>query len=521
MSRPKAPYRVLYSNDTTNILTCESSYHAAGEAFRPEMLAATVDEVAGGGVDAHFIQLAHGQVPWYQSRVYPMREHHEWWQGHFGVDPGNDAFNVGGVHRFILDGGDPLQVFVDRCRLTGQAPFVSMRLNDVHHVENVGTPGNVKGIHAISRFYAENPQYRLAPDLANWHTRVLNWAEPAVRDYAFALIAEQIRNYDIEGFELDFMRHCNFFRREETTPAQRCNIMTDFIHRVRAVLDESLPKRYRWLCVRIPCYLSAFEPMGIDLPAWTEAGVDMVNLSPYYFTVQQTDLPAIRRLVPAAALYLEMCHSSWNGRAVAKGYDNFTFRRVTPEQYQTAAHLAYACGADGVSTFNFVYYRKHGVGERGPFNEPPFEVLKHIGQPHWLSSRPQHWFVAPGWRSPFGGETVPMPRRCLQGTPESFDLLLVPPCSGWKEGGRLRVQAEAELADSRWAATFNGTDLAPVADCSEPYPNPYPPLLGESAAMRAWQVPAEALRIGYNRVRLELQAGTSAATIVFLDLSAR
>ena len=52
----KAPFRVLYSNDTTNILSCTSPWHKKGEAFRPEMLEATVDEVAGTGVDAHLLQ---------------------------------------------------------------------------------------------------------------------------------------------------------------------------------------------------------------------------------------------------------------------------------------------------------------------------------------------------------------------------------------------------------------------------------------------------------------------------------
>ena len=32
-----------------------------------------------------------------------------------------------------------------------------------------------------------------------------------------------------------------------------------------------------------------------------------------------------------------------------------------------------------MSAFNFVYYREHGGAGRGPFNEPPFEVFKHLG----------------------------------------------------------------------------------------------------------------------------------------------
>ena len=63
MNRPSVPYRVLYSNDTTNITTCVSPYHSSpSEPFRPEMLRETVKEVAGK-VDDHLIQLCTGRVP--------------------------------------------------------------------------------------------------------------------------------------------------------------------------------------------------------------------------------------------------------------------------------------------------------------------------------------------------------------------------------------------------------------------------------------------------------------------------
>lgn len=107
----KAPFRVIFSNDTTNILTCTSPYHRKGEPFRAEMLESTVDETAGTGVDAHFIQLAHGWVPWYQSRVYPIAEHVRWWKARYGVDPTGGCGEIATCLRYLLDGGDMLQVF--------------------------------------------------------------------------------------------------------------------------------------------------------------------------------------------------------------------------------------------------------------------------------------------------------------------------------------------------------------------------------------------------------------------------
>jgi len=51
----KAPFRVLFSNDTTNIISNVSPFHKRGESFRPEMLEASVDETAGC-VDVHMLQ---------------------------------------------------------------------------------------------------------------------------------------------------------------------------------------------------------------------------------------------------------------------------------------------------------------------------------------------------------------------------------------------------------------------------------------------------------------------------------
>lgn len=515
----KAPYRVLYSNDATNVNGTISPFHKKGAKWMPQMLEASVDEVTGHGVDAHLIQLAHGQVPWYRSKVYPLEEHHRWWSEFFHVDPKHPGFDLGGIHRFILDGGDVLQVFIDRCRQAGQAPFVSLRMNDAHHVEHLNERGNMIGLHSISRFYAEHPQWWLGKEPKS----MFNWAVPEVRDHMFALIEEQCLNYDLDGFEMDFLRHPNFFRLNETTAADRRGIMTEFVRRVRAVLDRGARGRRRWLSVRIPCYAAGFDPLGIDVAAWAEAGVDMFNVSPHYFTVQQTDLALVRKAAPGAAVYQEMCHSTWNGPKLVAGYDTFTFRRTTPEQYETAAHLACARGGDGVSLFNFAYYREHGQGERGPFNEPPFHALDRIGDRAYLARRPQHWFLAPGWKPPFAGVRVPLPRRMSEAKAEKFELDLAPPTGGWTQRGRLRIQAGKDLGTSRWKAVLNGHVLAENGDRSEPYANPYPPLLGKPGEMRAWTVEPAQLRAGINVLEV---TGTEIATpaktttdLVYLDLA--
>ena len=506
--RRKPPFCVLYSNDTTNTVSCVSPWHKRGDPFGPELLRATVDEVAGRGVDVHMLQPGLGWIPWWKSKVYPADEHYRWFQQRTGLGP--DTFG-----RYMLAGGDMVQVFLDRCRQRGQTPFVSLRMNDGHHLEDA----DAKNRNAIwsSRFYVEHPECRIGRDSQKWEQHVLNWAIPAVRAQKLAFIRELCENYDLDGFEMDFMRHFSLFPAQGTTGAQRAAIMTAFVGEVRKVLDRTTRNgRHRWLAARVPCYTAAFGPLGLDLSALVAAGLDIVNVSASYFTVQQTDLAAIRRAASRAAVYVELCHSIWNGsKPVGGTYDSFPFRRATPEQIYTTAHLAYARGADGMSLFNFVYYREHGGAGRGPFCEPPFEVLAHLGDRQWLARQPQHYMLSPGWGNPF--VKSPLPRKCVAGRKEAFTLDLASPEGGWKRGGRLRIQGEASLGDSRWTATLGEQTLAMTDDTTEPYANPYPSMLGRPEEMRAWSVPAGALRDGANRLEISLQAGKP-ARLMFLDL---
>jgi hypothetical protein len=124
-ARRRAPFRVIYSNDITNITSCVSPFHVAREPFRKEMLETSVDEVAGL-VDAHFLQPELGMVPLWPSEGLPLAQHYAWIKQRYGQKP--DSFG-----NFVLNGGDVVRTFIDRCHVKGQAAFISIRMNDAHH----------------------------------------------------------------------------------------------------------------------------------------------------------------------------------------------------------------------------------------------------------------------------------------------------------------------------------------------------------------------------------------------------
>jgi len=115
------------------------------------------------------------------------------------------------------------------------------------------------------------------------------------------------------------------------------------------------------------------------------AGVDMFNLSGWYHATQQNDVAAVRELVPEAAIYLEMPHSAGSLYFACgqSAYDTASFPRTSDIQFYTTAHKAYDDGTDGVSLFNFVYFRDHGTAKCTVINELPFHVLDQITDRAW------------------------------------------------------------------------------------------------------------------------------------------
>ena len=101
----KSPYKILYSNDATNLISCVSPFHKKGEPFRPEMLEASVDETTNTGIDVHLFQPGLTVVPWWKSKLYPYAEHIKWFEATYGVSTRDNPYAA-----YMLNGGDMVDV---------------------------------------------------------------------------------------------------------------------------------------------------------------------------------------------------------------------------------------------------------------------------------------------------------------------------------------------------------------------------------------------------------------------------
>ncbi len=497
-----APPRVLYSNDTTNILSCASPFRDPKDGFTDEHLRASISEAAGA--DVHLLQPGLGWIPWWQSKLYSPEDHYVKFLGEHGVA------KQSAISKYLLAGGDLVRTITAHCERIGVQPFVSYRLNDGHHVRGLAEALKRKQpTPDMSRHYWENyARYRLGPDAEDWDQGVFNWMIPEVREHKFALIRELCENYAIAGLELDFLRHWNRFPHEGSTIGQRRSVTTDFVKRIREVLDRTARGgRRRTLCIRVPARLDIHDEQGIDLAALAAAGVDLVTLSWSYFAFQDDSVRRAKKLLPHTPVYAEMTHTTLTGKALG-GSGTQPYLRTTDEQFYTTAHLAYAQGAAGVSLFNFAYYREHTSPALGPFNEPPFHVLPKLKDRDFLARQPQWYFLTAARRDPILGKQ-PLPALLERGAPLTFTLEMAPTRHHRREG-LLRLRCDEPIADREIEVRFNVAALRKTAHVEKPLPHPYSAWLGGADEFQCFIFPASCAVAGANRVELTVQKGDRA-----------
>lgn len=526
----KAPFKSIFFHDSTNSSALSPWHPQIGSTVvTPGLLRGGVDEAAAGGADAFFLEPGLCWVPWWNGNFLPLDEQYAWFRVWSG-NPNADFLYM----RYAWQGGDYIKHMLDRARAKGLAAFVSYRMNDGNHKglsSNPLEPATAR-VDNVPRFYIENQQLLLKRGSqypAGWPSSsqfLQDWTHPEVRQWRLAMIKELCENYDMDGLNLDFLRAPYFFYPDPAmSDADRVAIMVDFIGKVRKCLDESRPSTTRkWLCVRIPQFLSNFGPMGIDPAAFKAAGVDMFILSAGYDFEQQTQAEDIKRMVPDCAVYNEITHSP-------QTQSDGLFRRATDSQIYTTANLSYKWGLDGMAFFNFQYYRQNDTDlSLGPWNEPPFRALGKVRDFAWLARQPQEYFLAavrnmPVYRDPAHfqmGTSTSAPLIIQKGAEKTFTLKLARPAQGWAANGMLRIEMSAAMAANNvFSSALNAQPLASCDAGAEHLPNPNPTVLvADATRARAWTVPASLLQEGENTIKVTFDSGSdSSVTAVYLSLA--
>ncbi len=182
-------------------------------------------------------------------------------------------------------GIDPYAVWIERARKRGLSPWVSMRMNDLHNVDDPDS-------YMHSTFWRQNPQFRRLPWRAvDWRDRAFDFAHEEVRAYHFRLVEEYLERYDVDGLELDWMRFGFHF--SPGREAEGGRLLTEFVRKTRRLADSWAKRRGHriGLGARVPSRPQTAIDLGLDGALWAREGlIDLLVFTPFWASAEP-DMP--------------------------------------------------------------------------------------------------------------------------------------------------------------------------------------------------------------------------------------
>lgn len=404
------------------------------------------------------------------------------------------------ARRLDAAGLDPYAVWIERARSRGLSPWLTMRMNDAHSVDD---PANF--MH--SEFWRRHPQFRRQPagPFPPSANGALNFRHPEVRAHVLGFLQELLERYAPDGLELDWMRFGHHL-----TPgreAEEAHHLTGIVREARRLTREWSARRGRTILlgVRVPSHPDAAAGLGMDAVAWAREGlVDLVVAAPFWST-SDFALPAGEwraRLAAAAPGVAFLPGVEHNLRAYPTGrsvpLDLAALRGFAAQMRQE--------GADGIYLFNWM------DSQTRPVSAADYARLLREGlEPAALAGRARRHAVTYIDTAPRGFPTgVQLP---LAGRPGGTVRVEAGPGAGEGEAWLVAGLApHPAAATARLQVTLNGRPLAAGPDLEEAAH-----LGGVGRALR-FACPPGSVRAGRNEVRLAQENDGPAQEIVWVEL---
>ncbi|MBI4891454.1 MAG: hypothetical protein HY821_12580 [Acidobacteria bacterium] len=427
-------------------------FSRAGQTYTPESVASFIDQY--GGTEVREILLsANSQRTSFASNVWdPI------WKGYDPQGPDDQplfrstpAEGRAGARKWVhtawalaQKGIDPYALWIARARREGLSPWISMRMNDLHNVDDPDS-------YMHSTFWREHPEFRRIPWRAvDWRDRAFDYGRQEVREYHFRLVREYCERYDFDGLELDWMRF-GFHLRPGYELADGPKI-TEFVRATRRLLDDWEKRRGHRikLGVRVPSRPQTAIDLGMDGAKWAREGlVQMLVVTPFWASIE-TDMP-IELWRQLAGKEVTLCAGLELLLRPYHAYRPLGYN--TLETVRGAAASLLSRGADRIYLFN---YMDSQTAMPDLPNYPT--LLRECGSLKTLAGKPRRHVVtysdtyAPG--EPSGAQ---LPKTLQAGEWAAFRLHVGPRLSKAK----LRLQCEdLELSEVR----VNGEPVQPAAE---------------------------------------------------------
>ena len=171
----------------------------------------------------------------------------------------------------------PLHLVCDFAHGHDMEALASVRMNDVHD--------SFMDANAMTVWKRTHPEFMVdtrgtLPEF-ELYTTAQDFSHEAVRRRKIEIIEEICQRYDVDGFELDYIRHPVLFSRRmrgEPCTTEEIATITSMMEEIRSLADAAAEQRGRPLliAVRVPDTFTTCLDNGMDVSVWLEG--DLIDL---------------------------------------------------------------------------------------------------------------------------------------------------------------------------------------------------------------------------------------------------
>lgn len=197
-------------------------------------------------------------------------------------------FENNNLTKFLDQKTDGLRMSSQFARQHGLETIWTLRMNDIHDAWTPAFLSKWKQQDARRIMSTLEKSKSFSDRRRLWS--LVDFEHPDVGPRLLAIIEEVLRNYDIDGIELDFMRAPFYFRTAydgKPATAQQIGILSKLVKQIRdLLLHESVRQGKPFLLnARVPTTVALCRTIGIDIAAWLEEGwIDVLSLGGGYIT---------------------------------------------------------------------------------------------------------------------------------------------------------------------------------------------------------------------------------------------
>ena len=183
-----------------------------------------------------------------------------------------------------------------------------------------------------------------------------DFGQQGVRDLTLDIFTEICTNYDVDGIELDFLRHPFFFRSHAfggTATKADLELMTQLVRDIRTMTEQVGLEREKpfLVSVRVPDSIGYAEDIGLDVTQWLEEDLfDMMTVSCRFRAEEWSESVALGHQydVPVYA-GLSESRMTWRRRRTVRKNEPMPTTLRASEAWEDQASTAFTCSTTSMT----------------------------------------------------------------------------------------------------------------------------------------------------------------------------